>query len=57
MTFSVAICTQCGEPFDATSYSLCSDCKYDRRFIKLRKQHEVSTEDKEGQRSKDEESV
>jgi DNA-directed RNA polymerase subunit RPC12/RpoP len=40
MTLSVAICTQCGEPFDATGYSLCNDCKYDHRFIKLRKDDE-----------------
>jgi NMD protein affecting ribosome stability and mRNA decay len=57
MTFSVTICNQCGDPFDSTEYPLCNDCRYDHRFIKLRKDNEVSTKDKEGQRSKDEESV
>jgi NMD protein affecting ribosome stability and mRNA decay len=45
----LSICEQCGEPFDFTEYSLCNDCRYDHRFIKLRKQHEVSTEDKSRQ--------
>ena len=53
----LSICEQCGEPFDFTEYSLCNTCKYDRRFIKLRKQHEVSTEDKSRQDGKDEESI
>jgi NMD protein affecting ribosome stability and mRNA decay len=57
MTFSVTICNQCGDPFDSTEYPLCNDCRYDHRFIKLRKDDEISTKDKEGQRSKDEESV
>jgi NMD protein affecting ribosome stability and mRNA decay len=53
----LSICEQCGEPFDFTEYSLCNDCRYDHRFIKLRKDDEISTKDKEGQRSEDEESV
>jgi hypothetical protein len=53
----LSICEQCGEPFDFTEYSLCNDCRYDHRFIKLRKDDEISTKDKERQRSKDEESV
>jgi NMD protein affecting ribosome stability and mRNA decay len=57
MTFSVTICNQCGDPFDSTEYPLCNDCRYDHRFIKLRKDNEVSIKDKEGQKSKDEESV
>jgi hypothetical protein len=43
----------CGTPYDETGYDKCPDCQYDHRFIKLRKQHEVSTEDKS---RKDEES-
>jgi len=31
----LSICEQCGEPFDFTEYSLCNDCRYDHRFIKL----------------------
>jgi NMD protein affecting ribosome stability and mRNA decay len=49
MTLLVTICSQCGDPFDSTEYPLCNDCRYDHRFIKLRKQHEVSTEDKSKQ--------
>jgi len=36
----LSICEQCGEPFDFTEYSLCNDCRYDHRFIKLRKDNE-----------------
>jgi len=49
MTFSVTICSQCGDPFDSTEYPLCNDCRYDHRFIKLRKDNEISTEDKSRQ--------
>ena len=45
----LSICEQCGEPFDFTEYSLCNDCRYDHRFIKLRKDDEVSTENKSRQ--------
>jgi DNA-directed RNA polymerase subunit RPC12/RpoP len=40
MTFLVTICSQCGDPFDSTEYPLCNDCRYDHRFIKLRKDNE-----------------
>ena len=49
----LSICEQCGEPFDFTEYSLCNDCRYDHRFIKLRKDDEEannkSRQDEEGQ--------
>jgi NMD protein affecting ribosome stability and mRNA decay len=44
MTFSVTICNQCGDPFDSTEYPLCNDCRYDHRFIKLRKPDESNDE-------------
>jgi hypothetical protein len=53
----LSICEQCGEPFDFTEYTLCNDCRYDHRFIKLRKPHEISTEDQSRQDGKNEESV
>jgi DNA-directed RNA polymerase subunit RPC12/RpoP len=40
MTLLVTICSQCGDPFDSTEYPLCNDCRYDHRFIKLRKPDE-----------------
>jgi NMD protein affecting ribosome stability and mRNA decay len=40
----LSICEQCGEPFDFTEYSLCNDCRYDHRFIKLRKDNESKDE-------------
>jgi hypothetical protein len=40
----LSICEQCGEPFDFTEYSLCNDCRYDHRFIKLRKDDESQDE-------------
>jgi NMD protein affecting ribosome stability and mRNA decay len=52
MTFSVTICNQCGDPFDSTEYPLCNDCRYDHRFIKLRKDNEGKDESiKENQQS------
>jgi hypothetical protein len=53
----LSICEQCGEPFDFTEYSLCNDCRYDHRFIKLRKDDEVNTQNKSRQDGKDEESI
>jgi len=53
----LSICEQCGEPFDFTEYSLCNDCRYDYRFIKLRKDDEVNTQNKSRQDGKDEESI
>ena len=42
----LSICEQCGEPFDFTEYSLCNDCRYDHRFIKLRKSYEEANNEK-----------
>jgi NMD protein affecting ribosome stability and mRNA decay len=42
----LSICEQCGEPFDFTEYSLCNDCRYDHRFIKLRGDNEINTKNK-----------
>jgi hypothetical protein len=53
----LSICEQCGEPFDFTEYTLCNDCRYDHRFIKLRKPHEISTEDQSRKDGKNEESI
>jgi hypothetical protein len=48
----LSICEQCGEPFDFTEYSLCNDCRYDHRFIKLRKSYE-ETKDNGSKRKED----
>lgn len=43
----LSICEQCGEPFDFTEYTLCNECRYDHRFIKLRKNDETKDQSRE----------
>ena len=41
----LSVCEQCGDPFDTTGYPICNDCRYDKTYIKLEKEHIQDKED------------